>query len=665
MLNRRDNRGMSVVTILSMSLIISIFLAALYEGILPVYRKVAGLRYANSLRTANEAAIDYLMDRVNNGTLPLTMATGATMSPTVPTSVTTQGGTQPNVSVAVTNLGNAPGAGGVAPNCVLYDRNRKVQYNFMRMTSVCSLGSAKKTLTVLLEPIPVPTSNPLFASFGAWGTTAVQFVGRAGIGGYNLPTIAGQPWKNPYQFADIGSNGAGNQVVARNSHSAIVEAGHQFEFPTTAGQFNTAVTHTQNQFNAQAATGLTNIDIMGNLYSNANDDGFTQNGGYFSRDQNNMTAANQNAATVFGASNGMAPVFDPVPGQTMPSTPQYTPSGIEQGSNPYSKPIPTWSNTAAVNNNIQGTASAPAGGNPGWGNPGAGAGGPALVAPGNPYTGGYIDSNSGFAQPNIPPAPGAPPGTVNLGTAIVNGTLKIVDGAAPVTSINVPSGQTLNIPPGNYQMTQLNVGASGKIQIDPSVSTGTNIYLNPPNTQNVTALNAANGSQINMTGANGSAAITNPGGDANAPGFQSSSLNGFGSTHTGNTMSVDATHPVVEASGSGSAKNLTINTNSNCNINLVGDARAIVNAPNANVNIGAQQVLNKAANFYGAVVGGVTTIISDYTNGMGAYMHYDLNIKRSYNNGALVHSDPWAFLVPPPQNGAPIVQYRAVTWQEQ
>jgi hypothetical protein len=287
---------------------------------------------------------------------------------------------------------------------------------------------------------------------------------------------------------------------------------------------------------------------------------------------------------------------------------------------------------------------------------------------GNPTTGGYIDSLTGFTQPAIPPAPGAPPGTPNLGSVVVNGTLKIVNGAPPVSSINVPAGQTLSVPPGNYQMSQLNVGANGKIMIDPNVSAPTNIYLNPPNTS--IGLNAANGSEINTFGANGAPAMgVESGGNTDMPGFKTGGLKGFGSDHNRINMTVDPDHQITE--NGGSAQNLTINTNSNTTLNFTGNARAVVNAPNANVNVGAYGspnsplVLTKAANFYGAIVGGVTSILSDYSNGKGAFMHYDLNIKRKLNHGVLSHTDPWSFAITPAQNSIPIIQYRAVTWQEQ
>lgn len=674
--NRKDD-GMSVVAILSMAIIISIFLAALYDGILPIYRKVAGLRYANSLRTANEAAVDYLMDQINSGQVTVNAAVGQQQALSVPTTVTQQGTMTPNVIVSVANLGNAPGNAapncGPAPNCVLYDRNRQAQYNFLRLTAVGKVGTARRVLTVLLEPIATPTAKPLYASFGAWGTTAVQLVGLAGINAYNLPTVGGQRWKSHYQFADIGSNGAGNQVVARNSHSSIVQAGHQFEFPATSGQFTTAVNLTTSTFNATAASGLTNIDIMGNIYSNAQDDGAVVNGGYLARSQNNMSAAGQEAATVIGATNGYSPILDPNPSVPVDPAyasqalmPQSTPSGIQDGNSPQSKPIPDYTNSNSTNNAIKGSASAAAGGNPGWGNGGA-AGNP--VSNGNPYTGGYIDSNTGFTQPAIPPAPGAPPGTPNLGSCVVNGTLKIVNGAAPVASINVASGQTLSIPPGNYQMSQLNVGSSGKIMIDPSVSTSTNLYLNPPNTS--IGLNAANGSEINTFGANGTPAMgVEAGGATDTPGFKNGGLKGYGNDHNGINLTVDTDHQVIEAPNSGNAMNLTINTNSNTTLNFTGNCRAVVNAPNANVNVGAYGSpstplnLNSPANFYGSIVGGVTSILSDWNSGKGAFMHYDLNIKRKLNHGVLTHTDPWSFAVVPAQNGIPIVQYRAVTWQE-
>jgi hypothetical protein len=124
---------------------------------------------------------------------------------------------------------------------------------------------------------------------------------------------------------------------------------------------------------------------------------------------------------------------------------------------------------------------------------------------------------------------------------------------------------------------------------------------------------------------------------------------------------------------------------------LAGNARALINAPNANVNIGYEtsdpSVANEAhdpsslmtsdANFYGSIIGSSVSVISDQNNGAGAYLHYDVKLKQLYQptpttpvqfTTPLTFSDPWK---PPGGAGStsstnpPATQWRAVTWQEQ
>jgi hypothetical protein len=83
--------------------------------------------------------------------------------------------------------------------------------------------------------------------------------------------------------------------------------------------------------------------------------------------------------------------------------------------------------------------------------------------------------------------------------------------------------------------------------------------------------------------------------------------------------------------------------------------------------------MSKDANFYGAIIAGNVSVVSDYSSGAGAYLHYDVNLKRMNNYGSgkpvsfsapLSWYDPlqWKGQAPAPP---PPSQWRAVSWLEQ
>ena len=687
---KRDNHGWSLAGTLIISVIISLFLAAMWSTLLPAYLHITNLRYKDAARAANEAAVDNIIAQLNTGAL----VPPAHGSPTVINTTSMQGAASFNVTTTLTNYGSGPSNFGPPTNCIMYSPNRSGNNNFYLLSSNVTKGTLSRTLNIVLNPIvPAAPTSP-FGNGGAFGVSTVNQVGLACLNGYNLP--AG--WNNPYQFSDTTvAKGVTWQIGNGQLDRSQIIAGSQFEF-WHPGDSPPALPAGTSAMTYEPFT-----QIMGNVYSNYTDQNGANGNGYWPRNQltgNNAKAPNGDPtnANVFGAANGTNLA-------AFGGTPTGVPSGFQagQGSN-LSIPIPTgnsWGLNAATNANgtVNFAANLPL----------LPSGQPNLSYAATPQTGGYIASpgaagtagsmdNWQFPAPPVAQAPGAPsgvpaPATGGLGvpnttgtyfsnapqSIVVNGgTLNITNGAAaPPASLSVSPGQTVNIPPGNYNISSLQVVNGGSITIDPAVQGQTQLFVTPSGTGQGTsgAVYIDNTSSVNMTGIT----ATN--------GFTSGGTKGFGKNLPSNQPAVDTANPITETAGS--ALNLTINTNSQCNMLFAGNSRALVNAPNANVNIGYQPnpgnknsytsnsqsdpaaVMSKDANFYGAVVGGNVSVVSDYSSGAGAFLHYDVKLKKIDSkpgqpvtfNKPLNWYDPWMFASTNPN--APSTQWRAASWQEQ
>jgi len=124
-------------------------------------------------------------------------------------------------------------------------------------------------------------------------------------------------------------------------------------------------------------------------------------------------------------------------------------------------------------------------------------------------------------------------------------------------------------------------------------------------------------------------------------GFTGGGTKNFGDNPSTQQPAVNTASPIQET---GYCLNLIINTNASCNMLFAGNSRALVDAPSANVNVGYHQirttprittlnshtdptaVMANDANFYGSIIGGNVSIVSDYQSGR-AYLHYDTKLK--------------------------------------
>lgn len=711
-LNLRSEEGWSLAATIVMMLVITMFVGAMWSSLLPAYKHVVGLRYKDVARAVDEGAVDSMLAQMNTHQMT---PPAALNNQQVITTTTTQGGVSFNVDTTIKNLGSGGKGQGLIPtNCVLYNANRPAGDQFFSLTTKVKRGVMEKQLTVLMCPIPTSTINP-FTLGPAFGVSTVNEVGLAGVNGYNLPT----GWTNPYQFADTTvASGVHWQIgTLGNTARSQVIAGSQFEFWQPGNQPSLPP-------GTAPCTYEPFTQIMGNVYSNYTAQSGANGNGYWMRNQlsdipggslvpgasyggGKWSGGDTDYANVFGAANGTL-----LNGQGVPT-------GFESSGSGKSIGIPNY--TAAAPSNGSGSTV-----NPNWGFNATNGTGPILdrtggnmpvpgtsnfINPATPYTGGYITSpgpgQAGkldtwlFPQPPIPQAPGAPvgvpaPATGGLGVpnqtgtyfsssplavTINGGTLRITNTATSVpATLSAGSGQTVNIPPGNYNLQSLQVVNGGKIIIDDNIQGQTQFFMNPPGSGSSTpgsGTNAAvyvdNNSSINYTGLTA------------GTGFKSGGTKGYGADLPTDQIAVDTAAPLKETSGS--CLNLVFNSNSNCNMLFGGNVRALVNAPSSNINVGYQPATNtyvnggaftmgstamaKDANFFGAIIGGNVSVVSSYTSGAGAYLHYDVKLKQIDSlpgqpvtfNKPLGWYDPWMFKAGAP-GANPASQWRVVSWVE-
>jgi hypothetical protein len=714
----RNEKGWSLAATLLMMIVITLFVAAMWSSLLPAYLNVASLRYKDVARSLDESAVDGLLQQINTQMAVPPAQVGNTTN--FSTTRTVSNATF-SINTNITNLGPMAPTNSVL--CPFNNQPRPAGDNFHLIQSQVVNGLMKKTVSVLLFPIEKspaasgvnPWKNGPAMAVGPVGST-VNEIGLACVNGYNLP--AG--WNNPYQFADTTvASGVTWQVgsLGNNARSQII-AGNQYEY-WQPGQQPAPPSGTY------SLTYEPFTQIMGNVYSNYTAQNGANGNGYWARNQlsdynggSNVPGGSPDNANVFGAQNGMT-----LNGAGVPT-------GYESGSSGKSIPIPPPTNGSSYGSTPTNgsAASASTGMDKLWGyntNPfgTTGVGNyPNMAYPdggktfqSNPYTGGYITApgpgqagaldNWVYPPPPTYDAPGAPsgvpqPATGGLGVpdnhgtyfssapqavTVNGGTLNITSTAtAPPPNLSVGPGKTVNIPPGNYSMTSLQVINGGKITVDPSVQGQTQIFLNPAGNGQGTngALYVDNSSSINTLSAGGSSQIS-------GTGFTSGGTKGYGKNLPQEQPAVDVAHPIQESQGS--CLNLTFNTNASCNMLFAGQSRALVNAPYANINVGYQPnpdnvnnynpnsqnapnaVMSKDANFYGAIIAGNVSVVSDYSSGAGAYLHYDVNLKRMNNYGSgkpvsfsapLSWYDPlqWKGQAPAPP---PPSQWRAVSWLEQ
>lgn len=613
--NHRDERGTSLAAMLTMSVIVGVITTSMMGMIMPSYQKIGQMKNGNRVRSLSEAGVDYAIQQVSAakaaGTVtpmdPGDDTAGEYVDTTLPASITND----PNASVKVRiqSVANPP------KTSMLYDPLlNQVQPNAYRLaTCTATVGGTTKQIRCLLEPIfdARPVNGPPRYPYAAFGIARLVFVGKAGINSYNTP--AG---KDTRVGADMGSLGKISQVHGGDSDldRSITQGGSHYEFPNPLSMYNKQFDIVGDQFNAQAVSKADWMQIFGNTYSNGS------NTAYYPRNPGDTFTGKSSEPwnNVFGLSNGVDANI---------------PTGTGAGNIiPKNGPGPTWDYPVSTSD--------------------------------NQWSGGKTNFKSSvvYPQPNIPPPITAPNGTVDLGNVVLKdgAQLLIQEGAPARTSpIGTVSGKTITIPPGDYSMSSLTLSNKSTVNIQSGTSVETNLYIQGPSGGG-NIMSVSNDSSINMTGISGT-------------GMNTSGKNGVKNGSASNQLTInDAKDASLNSSKiietGGSADNLHIYSEGSGTMQLQGNERMTVYAPYATINVGSTQSgtnvnsLSRDANFYGALVGGVINIISSYTTGGGAYVHYDKKLRPADEPE---YMDPYAPLSPFYTNNAgKVVGYRAVTWQE-
>lgn len=681
----RNEKGLSLATILAIGTVSSLWITALMAVVLPTYQKTASLKTGTAARAAAEAALDYTLNQMNNAisqgqSSPMDANSANVGSSTLTVlSPATIGLANQNmtIQVLVQNIALPVPQNGQLTQPMIYDPqlNQLISAGtllnpYRQMTASATIGSVTKVLRVMLVPQAVQPANGVNNSngfpvmpFALYGVNQTAFVGSVGLnsyvgkapgnGSYVDPASPRPAMKDPRVRADFGSGTTVNQVGYGSAYSGMALGGSQMEFCNPISSGSQASNAIAQMYNATAVSKAPWCDVYDNVYSNYANAGSVTSpvrgmvyadqstsglpaSGYIPRGWDNTTgnSTNQNSYNnVFGLSNVMgAYPFDHV--NTNADT-SYNASTLYP--------------SIADNNNM----------------------------------GGVLSNAQQYSKPQIPPVPTSPPSAVHLGTINLSGSAQILitNGApAPTGPIGSVSSGTVLLPPGNYSITGLNMTGSSKINVDPSVSSATNLYLegNVSTLSSAPAVNIANTADINMTGM-----VQTPGTAANSIGSTGFNLsgttgpNGHGNT-IGTSTAINSAPSLTETAGSAGYLNLYYNgpgsgpsSGSPSNppsttFSLNGHERMTIYAPNANILIGSGSGYSRPTEYFGSAVGNWVTVTGPQqaSNTNFTAFHYDIKLRP--NGGAFTNPNQPISVWGSPTNGNWTISggYKAVTWQE-
>ena len=657
--SNRSQEGMSLASVLAMSVVITLFVTALLSTVMPVFQKAAGLRHATSVRSMAEVGLDYAVQQLNvSPGAYISMGLGTSSNISVPASLISPGAA---VTVQISNPGNPPGGVGNANPSTLFDPLLNVTNpNSFRMATVtATYGNTTRRVRALLQPV-FATSGAQFP-YALFGISSTIFAGQAGLNTYNAPAswTGNLAWRKQIAAhgGTLGKISQIGQTGALGLTRGIAQGGNHYEYPNPTSYYNQQFNIAGINYDAsQAAMGTANwTQMYGNVYSNGANTAYVDGPAY----EKSLGAFPQN---VFGSTNGRE-ADGIIPTGSSKS------SGHDQYINPDSKNAWKAPTTAPTHQAAPNWKSSGGGGLNAW-NPE-----PTLQAGGVTYP-----------QPVLSGADVAPAGTTNLGSInLKNGAKLIFDSskAAATGPIGTVNGGEVRIAPGQYKITSLTLSGASSIEFtsgtQDAIASGSanpaKLYLDSPGSS--AAVSVSNDSKINVNsglGSTGSSTFTDGATGLNTTGSNGltySSSNKSGQAVSGGSQ-LALNHPttannsnIVETKGASS--NFQIHSNAQTNIILSGNERMTIYAPYADVIIGSvltdnqPEALTKGnANFYGAAVGQHLVVQSSYANGGGAYVHYDYNLMPNNVNGPYL--DPFAAV--PPKNPGAQIGYRVVSWQE-
>jgi hypothetical protein len=628
----RKSDGMALASVMAFGIIITLFVTALLDCVLPILQKTAQFKGAGTARSYADLGLDYAIQQMNAGLNDCAANAGSSITWDVPPGVLNDPGSQVSVVVSALPAASTAGTGNPPSTSILYDPllNAQNQYAYRMVTVTSTYGVAVKQLRCLLEPLLNVNRIPNMP-YGIFGVASVVYAGQAGYSTYNTA--------DPRVCGDAGSLGKISQVYGGGGAArSIVEGGSHYEFPDPQAYYTKILNITMPQYNAVPAGSAPWMTMTGNVYSNGVNTAYwpargTGDSMTASNSATWMNLASQAAHNVLGVTNGIAPSGTIPTGHQSQFVPQASP--------------PSW--TGGLTN---------------WN-----------VGPLN-------SSGVTYPQPTITTTPTAPAGSASLGNVNLNNATLIIDSTAPMPTgpIGTITNSTVRIPPAAYNINSLSLSNNSAIQFTPATQAAiaggsvqpAAFYVSGTNNGAV-VVTVDNTSSINMN--NG---ITSP---ATGNGFNTSGNIGVTKSNGMTVLQPNQlaiTPPggnglVVESAGSAGQFQLyysgsSFNSNSstyNTQMLLSGNQRMLIYAPNAGILVGSPQVtsngpsqLSQSCNYYGALVGGSVGINSAYGSGGGVYMHYDANLRPA----SMKWLNPWS--PPPTLMGTNFSGYRAVTWQE-
>ncbi len=681
----RDERGISLATILAIGTVSSLWITAMMAIVMPTYQKTASLKSGTAARAAAEAALDYTLNQMNNSISqgqissydcdPTTV--GSSKLSTISPSALGLSQSNATIKVLVQNVALAGPQSGSLTQPMIFDpqlaqliNSGKLANPYRQLTASVTIGSVTKLLRVTLVPQSVRPSNgstngTVFPTmpFAIYGVNQTAFVGSVGLnsyvgksnghGAYVDPPAPRPAMLDPRVRADFGSGTTVNQVGYGSSFSGMALGGTQMEFCDPIVSGTQAASAIAQMYNASAVAKAPWVDVYDNVYSNYPNAGDVSNpvkgivyadkttaglpgSGYIPRGWDNSTAngSNQNSYNnVFGLSNTMG---------------YYPFDHASWGDANYN--ASTMYPSVADNNNM----------------------------------GGVLSSAQQYSKPQIPPVPTSPSTAVHLGNINLSGSAQIVITKAapmPTAQIGSISKGTILLPPGDYSITGLSMTGTSKIIIDPTVQNPTNFYLegNVSTNAAVPAVNIANTCDINMSGliqTPGTASLSIGSTGFNLSG--STGENGHGSTISGTSTAINRTSSINEIAGSAGFLNLYYNgpgsgasagspsTPPSTTFAFNGKQRMTVFAPNANILIGAGTDYTRPSEFFGAVVGNWVTVTGPRLANNISFTAFHYDVKLRPNGGAFTNPNQTVSVWGNPTSGDWTIAggYKAVTWQE-
>lgn len=416
----RPDHGLSLVTVICLGTVSTLWLGAIMGTILPTYQRTTATRTANLNRSACEAALEVAVSSIDNamatnGSSPYDAPPGGSVVSNISSSMT--GVPQTSTQIRVMNrrpLPNTMPGGAIASiydaslNTMINNGQIANPYRIIEATSRVPGSNIEKRIRVILEP-RVQSSGIVFP-YAGFGRDRMLVVGNVRTDSY-IPGVAADPVQDRLS-ASLGSN-KNTAHVGVDTYNLMNIGGNQYEFPDPVPGQMADMQDIGSTFNASLVTQAKWAQYMGNVYSNGS-----------------STAHYPAGPAQFGNSTNPASVVG------------NHPSPNSQG----------WKNVRGLQN----------------------------VNSSGQWTGGKVEAYASYKQIELPQPPSAPNGAVNLGNVNLKGTAKLVieQGApppSPATFTNAISSGTIKIPPGDYKFNTLSMSNSAQISL--SANSQANFYF--------------------------------------------------------------------------------------------------------------------------------------------------------------------------------------------